>query len=497
MADKWLVKNGNTSDPTVWNDGTLPGATDDCYADGFTGTIDADLTVASVRTTQRTGGTAGGGWELAGGVTLTADVYAGTTICVTFAADSPAKSTIIGTSYGSTTSGGVFAWDASGSGDLDVVGEIVNHTGAGNPGARISGTGRVSIIGDLVSRASYSSGGGTNAVLLISGVATVSIVGSVIGGRGQIASAVLVTAAATVNVTGEVVGGATSTYLNSSGIVITSTANVTITGSLSANGAPAVYTTAACNISHVGAVAASSGNPAIYATVPSTIVSTGPFENVAGIMAVYAPQLFLADTSSVHWTFTTSDLLTDRTLYSADTLPGQPAESDVRKGTVYGPSSELTGTLAVPPASAVGVGVPVDNTVGTAAVTTAAIQAALTSQGLTEARAGYLDKLNVEGDLANTGNADSFKATGFAVPGSPMTLTSGERNAVADAVLSRDVANAESSAAEHSLCTIVLASLESSISGTTWTIKRTDGETTHAIKTLTTDKTADPITGVS
>jgi hypothetical protein len=116
---------------------------------------------------------------------------------------------------------------------------------------------------------------------------------------------------------------------------------------------------------------------------------------------------------------------------------------------------------------------------------------------LTAARAEYLDKLNVAGDLANTANASSFKATGFAVPGSPMTLTSGERNAVADAVLSRDVANAESSAAEHSLCTIVLASLESSISGTTWTIKRTDGVTTHAIKTLTTDETADPITGVS
>jgi hypothetical protein len=116
---------------------------------------------------------------------------------------------------------------------------------------------------------------------------------------------------------------------------------------------------------------------------------------------------------------------------------------------------------------------------------------------LTAARAEYLDKLNVAGDLANTANASSFKATGFAVPGSPMTLTSDERNAVADAVLSRDVANAEASAAEHSLCTIVLASLESSISGTTWTIKRTDGETTHATKTLTTDETADPITGVS
>jgi len=70
-------------------------------------------------------------------------------------------------------------------------------------------------------------------------------------------------------------------------------------------------------------------------------------------------------------------------------------------------------------------------------------------------------------------------------------------NTIADAVLSRNVSNVESSAPEHSLCTIVLASLESSISGTTWTIKRTNGSTTHATKTVTVDAAADPITGVS
>lgn len=45
-----------------------------------------------------------------------------------------------------------------------------------------------------------------------------------------------------------------------------------------------------------------------------------------------------------------------------------PLTSDVRGGTLYA-SGTLTGTLAVPPTSAVGVGVPVDNTVGTAMFT--------------------------------------------------------------------------------------------------------------------------------
>ena len=78
-----------------------------------------------------------------------------------------------------------------------------------------------------------------------------------------------------------------------------------------------------------------------------------------------------------------------------------------------------------------------------------------------------------------------------------VALTTAERNAVADAVLARDVGEVEAGAPEHSLCTIVLAALESQIEGSTWTIKRTDGSTTHAAKTVVKDANAEPITGVS
>jgi hypothetical protein len=75
---------------------------------------------------------------------------------------------------------------------------------------------------------------------------------------------------------------------------------------------------------------------------------------------------------------------------------------------------------------------------------------------------------------------------------SPPTATT-----IADAVLGRSVSNIEATAAEHSICTLVLAALESSVIGTSWTIKRTDGTTTHATKTVTTDASAEPITGVA
>jgi hypothetical protein len=46
-------------------------------------------------------------------------------------------------------------------------------------------------------------------------------------------------------------------------------------------------------------------------------------------------------------------------------------------------------------------------------------------------RAGYLDKLAVSGTLAHSDDAATYKATGFAVAGDAMTLTSGEREATA------------------------------------------------------------------
>ena len=78
-----------------------------------------------------------------------------------------------------------------------------------------------------------------------------------------------------------------------------------------------------------------------------------------------------------------------------------------------------------------------------------------------------------------------------------VAISTATMQALADEILSRDVDNVEATAAEHTLATIILAILESARSGTTWEIKRSDGVTTHATKTLTVDAAADPVTGVS
>ncbi len=94
-----------------------------------------------------------------------------------------------------------------------------------------------------------------------------------------------------------------------------------------------------------------------------------------------------------------------------------------------------------------------------------------------------------------TGAYDAAKTAAQA--GDAMALTASERNSTTDVVLGRSVATCEATAAEWSLCTIVLAALESQIVGTIWTIKRTDGITTHVEKTIATDPLAEPITQVS
>lgn len=69
-------------------------------------------------------------------------------------------------------------------------------------------------------------------------------------------------------------------------------------------------------------------------------------------------------------------------------------------------------------------------------------------------------------------------------------------NEIADALLKRAVSNVEDTADTHSLAAVILAILEWSITESTWTIKKTTGETFDT-KTVTTDVSGVPVTGVT
>lgn len=68
------------------------------------------------------------------------------------------------------------------------------------------------------------------------------------------------------------------------------------------------------------------------------------------------------------------------------------------------------------------------------------------------------------------------------------SLVTAANEAVADAVLSRDIAtsNVEDTATQYTLCSVILGMLENEIVGTTLTIFKSDHSTTHVTKSLTT-----------
>lgn len=78
-----------------------------------------------------------------------------------------------------------------------------------------------------------------------------------------------------------------------------------------------------------------------------------------------------------------------------------------------------------------------------------------------------------------------------------VVLSAATQQAIADVLLGRSVASVEASAGVYTLASLILAAFESEISGTAWTIYRTDGVTTFATRTATLDPGADPVIGVS
>lgn len=106
-----------------------------------------------------------------------------------------------------------------------------------------------------------------------------------------------------------------------------------------------------------------------------------------------------------------------------------------------------------------------------------------TSGHTTSGTFGEQCKTDIDAILADTGTDGVAIATAV-------------QQSIADELLKRGIDNVEDTANALSVTALVLAALESSISGTTWTIKKSDG-TTFTTKTVTTDADADPITAVT
>lgn len=288
-AEQWLVKTGNVSDPTAWNTGSVP-TSGNCYANGFTGTIDQNFP-CNVFTTAGTTAVAGGGWTLANGVTLTGNCTAGTTTCVTYSGTTGNSATIVGnpigssttsaragavntssgtlivtgspqggtqsTSYGVSNTGasgtlnitgnptGGSATDANGAnasaGTMNITGSPTGGTASSAAGARWSGSATGSATGNPV--------GNTGAGVSITSSNSVAITGSTTGGSGSASNGVLNSGSGTVTVSEDATGG---THATAYGASNTGTGTLTVAGKAISNVAPGVNGATSATLTSVG-----------------------------------------------------------------------------------------------------------------------------------------------------------------------------------------------------------------------------------------------------
>lgn len=278
-----------------------------------------------------------------------------------------ANSTV--TVTGNVTGGPGTGWQQRGieatgtSPTINVTGDV---TGGGNSGHGIGTTGTgatVNITGRVLSPANG------NGVSCSGNGAAVNVIGTV---TATAVTAIAQTGTASVTtVTGAVNGGSGSSAYGISSTGVNST--VTVIGS---------------------AVAASTLSHAVLsnATANGVIFQGDLTDSPQGCVAIRTFLFRMTATNSGTTKYANTVGYPNGTLVSRvspNLTTGMPATTNVRQSTVYGANSELTGTLAVPPAASVAAGVPVDNTVGTAAVrlqdiaavTGAQVAAAITNAG--------------------------------------------------------------------------------------------------------------------
>jgi hypothetical protein len=275
-----------------------PASDDVVYANNKTVTIDTGIT-ANLLTTALTpvgGGLAGGGFLISTntGMTITTNISAGTSTCLT-TSNNQGTTTLIGNVSGGTTT------PAHG----------VTHSGLGN----------LVISGNV--------NGGRFATVY--GVNITSTVG------------INLSACPSVYVIGNVSGGT----------------NITAT--------PGIFSTALCLVDITGDCVAGTQFPAVSLSNQSALlIVRGNLISTTGssisVSPYYGFNLKCSPTANQNYIFQDTSATSANTTFSTSAYTyGIPSTSDVRSGVKYGYLSGLTGTMIIPPFSAVSVGIPVDN----------------------------------------------------------------------------------------------------------------------------------------
>jgi hypothetical protein len=360
MANYFARKAGNINATDVW--ATTPSGTaadvystftssDVLHANNFAVTVNVNTTVGEVRNDNANSATAGGSFTLSNGVTLTANVFAGTTTCVVYAGTSGNSASIVGNLTGGSSNGADGARNNS-TGTLNITGNVTGGSTFGANGAGNISTGTLNITGNATGGSAATIGAGNN-------TGTLNITGNATGGAVASAFGAQNSGTGTFTIVGSAFGSNNSIGANNA-----STGIMTVTRAVGNDwgiGATGMVST-------VGVQSAAIGSQTRVEEFEFGALGQVP---VAG--AVSCPD----QTTNVCLVHRLSS--TKKTLIDAASVSGAlPAAGDVRFGTTFN-QGNTTGSLRVPAAGSVALGVLVDNTSGTAVLTPAAVWDALTS----------------------------------------------------------------------------------------------------------------------
>jgi hypothetical protein len=407
MATYFARKSGNINATDVW--ATTPSGTaaavtfasgDVLLSNSFTVTVNVSTDLGAtgeVRNDTTGGATAGGSFSLSTGVTLTANVFAGTAACVTLAGT--ASATIIGNLTGGTATN-AHAVSVSSTGSLSITGSLTGGTAQTTHGVNLTASCTLTITGNLTGGSGLSAA----ALQVVTATNPITITGNLTGGvGGNSTNAIWHQSTATVTVTGNCTGGAGSVGAQN-GSTGTLIINGTVTGAATAGatnvGAGTLTVTRAKGGPLTTSAAGVSGS-----TTGVTNVQEIEYGDL-GVSPTSGP-IRLTDASSnvaVMYRFGT----TKKTLVDANASGLMPAASNVRSGTVYN-GGNSTGTCAVPAAGSVALGVPVDATTGTAALTPAAVWDYATASATTSGSMG--ERLKNSATVASVGQSLSDALT--------------------------------------------------------------------------------------
>ena len=387
MAVRFPISSGNWSNSAIWNGGLgLPTAADDVAANGFTVTIDQDITVLSLRTLNTGSAASGGGFVINDNYTVNANINAGTTTCLTFNSGST----------GFTINGDI---DTINSGN-NIATLIVNGTGVitinGNLKRTTTGTGRSLItlnsISTLNISGSISPGSAVTQNTIVANIeaTTINITGPIsVMPVNNVPIITLNSLAGNININGNISTNYTTNAIISlpgAGSIITVTGSITtngttggqlvstanavqvyISGSLTAGTTSTISLTGNSQLIVRGPISSSTTAVGVSSTsTTATNIFSGPFYNTGSFNAVYAYRMQIIEPTSTTWRFDT-ETGGSKILYTANQLPGVPQQTDVRQGTQY--NFGLTGSLKMPDPTVVKAGVAVGTTTGSAIFT--------------------------------------------------------------------------------------------------------------------------------